>query len=200
MVDTKTLIGEMSKRKYEIFRGNYNLNVIGLRKAVPSNVEVNLFNDRICAMFELDGIWQLRCWSATTDPGKYWLENPMNVQGTAILAPGQYKDSHKLGLHKGESPALVQVGRLTVFRDANKDAKLDFESPTTGSGMGINIHRAGSNSSLVDKWSAGCQVFKRSSELDELLDLVRRQSAAGYGDGISYTLLDWPAADLPLAT
>ena len=58
--------------------------------------------------------WETLLCDATTDPGLYYLEHPMNVDGTAILIPGQYIGSHKTGLHKGDH-ALIQCGKLRVW-------------------------------------------------------------------------------------
>ncbi|MEI2737870.1 MAG: hypothetical protein V9F01_03695 [Chitinophagaceae bacterium] len=56
---------------------------------------------------------------ATTDPGNYWLKTFMNRNGTAILKPGQYKHSHRIGVHRGKYQALVQQNPVTVLRDDN---------------------------------------------------------------------------------
>lgn len=71
----------------------------------------------------------------------------MNPKGTAILAPGQYQSSHKIGLHRGKYKALVQHRPVTVYRDNNKDSKYDLEPTKKDTGIfGINIHKAGQDS------------------------------------------------------
>jgi hypothetical protein len=156
----------------------------------------NVFDDKLCVFYKLGGVWKFHSWACTTDPGTYYLQNPMNVNGTAIVKPGQYRKSHKLGLHRGAYEAMVQVGALTIWRDQDKDAVLDYGvNEVTATGMGINIHRAGTASTSVDKWSAGCQVFSKSSDFAEFMALIHKQSEAGLGDTISYSLLEWPAAD-----
>jgi len=128
----------------------------------------------------------------TTDPGEYWLKNPQNADGTAILPNGQYRSSWQLGKHQGKYEALVQRKPVPVWRDNSKDGKIDYaelESPNSGF-YGINIHRSNpyNESYLVGRWSAGCQVFKKVSEYEEFLELCR-DAANLYGNSFTYTLL-----------
>ena len=44
----------------------------------------------------------------TTLPGLYWLENPMNSKGCAILKEGQYKGVYEIDLHNGKYEAICQ--------------------------------------------------------------------------------------------
>jgi hypothetical protein len=68
------------------------------------------------------------------------------------LVEGQYKDTHKIDFHQKEYKALCQrLGPVKVYRDNNKNNKLDLNSKTIVSGnFGINIHKAGVNSTEVD--------------------------------------------------
>lgn len=71
---------------YKFFEhGDYNLNVIGIR---TDDDKANTFNDFITLSFKVQGEWRLYVFGVTTDPGLYYRLNPMNVQGTAILAAG----------------------------------------------------------------------------------------------------------------
>lgn len=99
--------------------------------------------------------------SCTTNPGVYWLQNFMNPKGTAVLPPGQYLQSFKLGKHKGVYEALVQARPFTVWRDKDKDNKAESSLNTDTGMFGINIHRANESmvSKIVGKYSAGCQVI-----------------------------------------
>ena len=54
--------------------------------------------------------------------------------------------------------ALCQRGEVKVWRDNNKDNILDWEGETDTGYFGINIHRAGKASQIVDK--NGVQVVK----------------------------------------
>ncbi len=170
--------------------GDYNLNIIGVR---TDDRRSDLFNDWLCLAFRQNDHEQLLVFAATTDPGTYWREHPMNVSGTAILKPGQYPGSHSLGQHQGKYPALVQSGPVTVYRDGNADALLDAHDgiPTETGHFGINIHKAGRLSdarSSVGKWSAGCQVVADTADFDLFLAICNR-AAAKWGPRYTYTLL-----------
>ena len=119
----------------------------------------------------------------------------MQAQGTAILAQGQYKGAYRIGMHQGKYKALVQTKPITVIRDYDRDAKLDFRNGTKSKGMfGINIHRASLNgiTKQVDKYSAGCQVFSNINEFKEFLSLCEKHLSL-YGNSFTYTLIDFRA-------
>ena len=170
--------------------GVYNLNIIGIRSKTN---EVNKFDDRICVVFRDELGWITRTWPCTTDPGIYWLDNPSNVTGTAILVPGQYRGVYKIGKHRGQYDALVQKGgAVKVYRDANKDEVLDMDPDTEQEGFfGINIHKAGEHSTEVNKWSAGCQVFANKDDFEEFMSICYA-ARTKWGDSFTYTLIDEP--------
>lgn len=178
------------KKNYVFKGGVYEMNIFGIRGA--SDI-VNKFNDWIGVAYISEiGVKVAEIWTATTDPGLYYLAHPMNDKGCAALVPGQYHNSHKIGMHRGDHMALVQTGRVSVFRDDNKDGVIDFEpdSIESGCGFGINIHRADrfGVADLVNKYSAGCQVFKNPSDLDYLLTLCKKQEAHTDSGLFTYTL------------
>ena len=94
-------------------------------------------------------------------------------------------------MHRGKYLALCQrSGLVKVYRDKNKDNKLDMEPKTIQTGyFGINIHKAGLKSEVIGGYSAGCQVFKNVSDFNTFLKLCQR-SAELYGNNFSYSLLD----------
>ena len=57
--------------------------------------------------------------------------------------------------------------------------------------FGINIHRSAKKgeSTNVNKWSAGCQVFKNSLDYDIFICICEK-SAEIYGNSFTYTLLE----------
>jgi hypothetical protein len=55
--------------------------------------------------------------------------------------------------------------------------------------FGINIHKAGADSTYVENWSEGCQVFKRVKDFDEFMKICKR-AAKIHGNKFSYTLLE----------
>jgi hypothetical protein len=178
---------------YRLFTRQYELNIVGMRadSTVP-----NRFDDEIHVFYKVSPTkWNYHVYKATTDPGTFWLLNPMQPQGTAILAEGQYLDSHSIGLHKGEYEALVQARPLTVIRDYERIAKLDFMNGKRETGyFGIDIHRANAigTTKYVDKYSAGCQVFENAEAFKQFLALCERHSRY-YGNQFTYTLIDFRA-------
>lgn len=181
----------LAKKGYTFFdpAKPYNLNIIGIRS---KNVIANSFDDTLCLIFSDDSLTpQIFSFAATTDPGLFWLKNPLNVSGTAILVPGQYKGSHQIGLHKGQYEALVQKAAVKVWRDANKDGKLDFSGPQQEGIFGINIHRSNpdSESQAVEKWSAGCTVFKKVADFKFFMGICNKSKSL-YGNSFTYTLLE----------
>mgnify|MGYP003634946354 FL=1 len=114
----------------------------------------------------------------------------MNVDGTAILVPGQYRSVYRRDLHQGKYEALCQRGaEVSVYRDDNRDRRHDMDPSTIDTGyFGINIHKAGRASTQVDKWSAGCQVISRSDEFATFMDLTE-EGAERHGNSFTYTLL-----------
>lgn len=183
-----------SNKGYKIFKGDgvkdFDVNIFGIRS---SNNCAGEFDDKV-GMFWLNtqGNWQLEVYEATTDPGQYWLDHPMNVKGTAILVPGQYRGSHRIGLHRGQYKALVQKGKLSVYRDNSKDEILDKETSTIMTGLfGINIHKASSlfRPAEVGRWSAGCQVIADPDYFEEFMHICKLASK-NWGNSFSYTLLD----------
>ena len=179
----------MKSKGYAVFDGEkgYDLNLFGIR---TSDRAANTFNDWVGAMYLQHGIWNLFCFPATTDPGLYWREHPMNVKGTAMLKPGQWRGCWQVGKHQGKYEALVQRKEVTVYRDPDRDNLAEAGEEDTGL-FGINIHRANPNqaSSQVDKWSAGCQVLADPLQFDFLMALAKKSTSL-YGPSLSYTLLD----------
>ena len=105
-------------------KGEYNLNIIGVRNP---NLISNSFDDTMICVYKIDGEWVLKEWEITTDAGEYWLENPMNEDGCALLVPNQYRGVYKIDLHQGNYEALCQRnGEVEVYRDDNKDQILDL--------------------------------------------------------------------------
>ncbi len=179
---------------YIIYDDPYKLNIWGVRS--PSTTP-NSFDDEIHVFYT--GIvnrkkkWEHHIFKCTTDPGTYWLENPMNPQGTALLATGQYIDTYKIAKHRNKYYALCQrLKKVTVIRDYNRNAILDFYNGKTQTGMfGINIHRARKTGDTfqVDSHSAGCQVFQNASDFEYFMRLCEIHKKI-HGNVFTYTLID----------
>lgn len=187
VINIETVKKAMQGQGYVIFEsGDYNLNIVGIR---TNDNESNRFNDWLCLFYKVDGHENFHIFPFTTDPGVYWRKNPMNVKGTGIMAPGQYRGLWELGLHQGRYGAFVQVKPALIYRDNNGDGKLDFTNPHWDIN-GFNLHRANEEkrSTFVDKWSAGCQVVADPNDHD-IAHALGEKSASIWGNSFTYTLL-----------
>jgi hypothetical protein len=111
------------------------------------------FNNRVADMV----------FECTTTPGDYYIFNPLTVggiTGAAVACEQQVIGSHKFitspnwkSLWLG-APYFMQVGAIEIYRDGNKDRKIDKGIKTRG-WYGINFHRMGLGA-FLDNWSAGC--------------------------------------------
>lgn len=170
----------------------FDVNIIGVRNNAASVADkvTNVFDDHITISFKDEKrVEQFYCWAATTDPGKKGVQQFHNKKGVARLVPGQYRGVWKVDKHQGKYDALCQrLGNVTVYRDGNRD--LVFEETKTDTGLfGINIHKAGQDSTWVENWSEGCQVFKRVKDFDVFMSICKR-AAKIHGNHFSYTLIE----------
>ena len=196
---TKELIEETIKSKgYAWFeKGDYNLNIVGVRNSSTGDEVTNKFDDKITLSYKVEGEWKFYSFDATTDPGRSWVEIELiNPDGAAILKPGQYRGAYIIAKHRGNYDALCQRGKtpVTVYRDANKDGCYDLDDDNTQTGFfGINIHRAtartGKKSTQVDKWSAGCQVIASNDDWSEFIFACYKAREI-WGNKFTYTLIN----------
>jgi len=168
----------------------YDVNIVGIRNSSTGKVVTNLFDDTITISYrDENGVWQFNEWKNTTEPGKKGVQQYHNVNGVARLVPGQYRGVWAIDLHQGKYEALCQrLGTVKVFRDTNKD--LVYDEANTDTGMfGINIHKAGQDSTWVENWSEGCQVFKRVKDFDAFMKICKK-AAKIHGNHFTYTLIE----------
>jgi len=167
---------------------DYDLNIIGIRNSIPQLKVTNKFDDTITVSYKLKGKWKFHIWKCTTDPGRLGVIKFRNKEGVARLVEGQYRGSYTIGLHQGKYEALTQIKPVSVYRDNNRDMKYD-ESRIKSGIFGINIHKAGEDSTYVENWSEGCQVFKKSADFDSFMAIVNK-SAKIHGPTFTYTLIE----------
>jgi hypothetical protein len=181
----------VKSKKYLWFNSNkdYDVNIVGIRTSSTGKKVTNVFDDFLTISFRIDGVWQYFIWNATTEPGKKGMLEGKAKGGVARLVPGQYRGVWEIEKHQGKYEALCQrKGDVTVYRDANKD--LVFDETKTETGMfGINIHKAGRDSTWVENWSEGCQVFKRVKDFDQFMQICK-MAAKVHGNHFSYTLIE----------
>jgi hypothetical protein len=166
----------------------FDVNIVGIRNSATGQKVTNAFDDILTISYKENGEWKFHSWSATTDPGKKGVLEFHNAAGVARLVEGQYRGSHTIRLHQGKYEALGQAKNVKVYRDANKDLNYD-ETKIQEGVFGINIHKAGADSTYVENWSEGCQVFKKSAEFEEFMKICRK-SRDIHGNSFTYTLIE----------
>ncbi len=188
---TREQIEKAVKSKgYAWFEGakDYDVNIVGVRNSSTGNKVTNVFDDHITLSYKEGGQWKFHIWPATTDPGKKGVMEYHNAAGVARLVEGQYRGSHGIGLHQGKYEALKQAKPVKVYRDANKDMIYDENKIAEGV-FGINIHKAGADSTYVENWSEGCQVFKKAADFEAFMAIIRK-SRDVHGNSFTYTLIE----------
>jgi hypothetical protein len=188
------IINQAKSLGYTIHTKPFKLNIIGVRSA--NRTDQSKFDDKI-AYFTYDNNGKLigKIAPATTDPSTAWLTSPMESvksKGTAILKSGEYKDAYKIDLHKKEYEAVVQYKPVTVIRDNDRNALINYLSKTEKGIFGINIHKASlgkNNEYLIGKDSAGCQVFQKVADFNDFMFMAHKSKDL-HGNVFSYILLD----------
>lgn len=166
----------------------YDVNIVGIRNSSTGDSVTNVFDDWLTVSYKVNGEWKCHVWPATTDPGKKAVLEHSNSKGVARLVEGQYRGSHTIRLHQGKYEALGQQKEVTVWRDADKNMK--FSEAKTDKGIfGINIHKAGADSTYVENWSEGCQVFKKAADFEEFMTICRKARDI-HGNSFTYTLIE----------
>lgn len=175
---------------YAWFEGakDYDVNIVGVRNSATGNKVTNVFDDHLTVSYKVGGEWKFHIWPATTDPGKKGVMEYHNAAGVARLVEGQYRGSHAIGLHQGKYEALKQAKNVKVYRDANRDMTYD-ETKIAEGVFGINIHKAGADSTYVENWSEGCQVFKKAADFESFMAIVRKAKDI-HGNSFTYTLIE----------
>jgi hypothetical protein len=152
---------------------------------------VNVNSDRIDCWNDVRAIISntgdvLLCCTATTEPGWYYRNNPLNDNGAAQLAFGQHLDGWRIGDHHGQD-ALVQDGDLKVYRDKNDDGSRKGDAIYVGDDFGLNQHTTSNAPDTVGRWSAGCLVGKYpDTHNDKFMPIVRAMGL----DTFDSTLID----------
>lgn len=98
---------------------------------------------------------------ATIRPGQYYMDNPMNAAGCALIAYGQHRDAWTFGVHGYSNPheSLVQCANIRVHRVTDGSFSRASKPVVAGAECGINGHSTYRGySGGVGNWSAGCHV------------------------------------------
>lgn len=130
------------------------------------------FND-VRAIFNQEKC--LDCWQATSEPGRWYTDFPMNFAGAFRIAFGYHHKAWQIGIHGESEPheALVQVGEVAGYRDYNRDMIRTGDERVVGV-FGINQHYGYDllpNS--IGRASAGCLVGRTRFGHEEFMAFCR---------------------------
>ena len=176
------IIKYMQAKRYQISIGAKNFNIVyveGMSENLALNNDPpNEFNDVRMVIEIVKGVPTIvGKWEGTTEPGTHYTMNPMNPNGAARIAFGQYK-SWQVGTHfgSGSDPheALVQVQDVSVFRDFNKDMIRTGDKLFTGKFFinqhwGFDLPR--NNIGLA---GAGCLVGRTRAGHREFMKIIKQ--------------------------
>jgi putative chitinase len=170
------VVAALERKGYQVDRGPGEVNIVYVEgmnpDGTPNADEANKWNDlRLLIKFEGREPKIVGKWAATTEPGRYWTQNPMSALGAARVEFGQYK-AWQVGMHRNNHEALVQTGgQVTVCRDLNKDGQRTSDTRQTGE-FGINQHW-GYDLPQQEKASAGCLVGQSVDGHQKFMALVK---------------------------
>lgn len=186
--DVKAMI---ASKGFKTFTDEGVPNIVGIRNAA---LQSNGYNDKCWVWWTEGGQEVVHNYTITTHPGFYYLQHPIaGSYGTAILVPGQYIKCWELGMHRGKQFALCQrAGEVKVYRDANMDTVLDMLPSTIVSGFfGIDLHHGSIlDTDIVERYSAGCQVWRYHEPHVDLMLKFKTLSFRNNFTRFSYTLIN----------
>ena len=175
------MVAYMQRKGYQIStrRGEYSIIYVeGMNTdGTLNNDAPDQFNDWRLVLEVINGKPNIiDGWEATTEPGYYYTNNPMNPKGAARIAFGQYK-AWQVGIHGNSEPheALIQRAPIKVFRDKNKDMVRTGDEVDEGL-FGVNQHwgydyprrsiRLASAGCLVGRYRVGHREFMKLVKQD----------------------------------
>jgi hypothetical protein len=117
-------------------------------------------------------------YQVTVEPGRHYTDSPVNIDGAArIKIPGQYK-AWQRGLHGSGSTAhegFRQEAPIRITRDKNKDGLRTGDKEMDGV-FYCNWHTTSNAPSTIQRWSAGCSVFRYPSEFRKFRGILEGDS------------------------
>ena len=60
------------------YKWDTNLNIVGVRNKTVGDSITNKFDDTLYIAYKESGKWIVKSYAITTDPGKYYMQNPLN--------------------------------------------------------------------------------------------------------------------------
>ena len=193
------------------YEEDYQLNIVGVTnsEAGPPPNLTNLFDDFMTITYKVNGETFFHIYPATTRPGKTWaLGNPqsngtlepLNPDGLGFIPTHKTsirEDAYKIRGHgKTRYEAMGTNGKhMDIWRDPVFDTIYSQTIAEFGN-KGMNIHRSSKTgtSTVVNKWSGGCQVFANIGHFMEFMTLANKHREL-WGNTFTYTLVE--SAELP---
>jgi len=172
-----------------VFAQPFDMTLGGIR---TKDNKSNKFNDYLFMIYhdeagKLCGLVE----AGTTDAGLYYRLKPMRIDGTAIIQHGiQHRGAYtymEVGGHNGQE-AFRQTSDMLYWRDADRDAYLEFNGETHKAVFNTNGHDMGDAGNLVNNWSAGCWGAIRKT-MDKFYLLAKLQMKHGHGAKFSFAML-----------
>lgn len=161
------------------------LKTIGIRGCIPIGDagEISLRGDAPNIFSDTLGCFgsEFGLWVGTTLPGV--VADPPNPRGLAKLCTMEDAGrswTFERGMHHGQYPCLIQDGQVWVRRDNNYLDKGNFA---------IEIHHAGVDSSEINTWSEGCNVYQKLADWQKFCALIMASGQKTF----QHFLLDGPA-------
>lgn len=169
---------------------------------VRSNEDTyNVYDDKF---YEFEGEEFIRVVTGTTNAGANVLAGgylKYSKKGVAVLKADEwYYGVWSYGMHRGKIPALLQIGRrVKVYRDGNKNRKVEEIGNYESGWFGINYHTNTYNFSLanlkvvqwlIGNWSAGCQVVNNRMAYLEQMHHFKELLESGKQIMVTYCLIN----------
>jgi hypothetical protein len=178
---------------------NYNLNIGAIRS---SDLTPDTYNDTIFLAWEWQGRGYLKTYKGTTDPGLYYLLNPINVNGTAIIIPEYYRGVYEIGWHRKNTSfahmALRQKAPMKYWREKEYTvtSQLPINHEVVYEEIGFtNLHSKPMNfpvTQFIGKVSAGCIVVQDPVLFHNEFIPICREGAKNFGNSFSFALFYEP--------
>jgi hypothetical protein len=131
------ILSYCKNRQYPI--GEFNIIYVeGMNvNGVTNTDDANQFNDIRC-IFNKEKCVDV--WQATTEPGSWYTNRPLNPAGAFRIAFGYHANAWQIGIHgSDEHEALIQVAPVEGYRDYNRDGFRTGDRVAVGL-FGINQH------------------------------------------------------------
>ncbi len=176
----KRIVDAYQKKKWYVARGSDCYNVLWVRNInrdwTEKKGQIDAWDD-LCILWQAQHNGTVRIieefWQVTSQPGLYYTQKPCNSDGCATVVPGQYK-AWQRGMHgsgRSAHEGFRQEGRITVYRDSNRDGFISGEATQSGV-FYCNWHSTVGAPEEIGRWSAGCSVFRFMDELRRFMHIL----------------------------